>query len=290
MRFLTYKTDDRLGLGLELQDGSVLGLEQGSEFYVSDLHGLVQRGEDALAQAEKALKKHGKKVDVTQIAILPPITRPGKILCVGLNYRDHAEEAGMAVPEYANVFARFATSLVGSNQPIVLPSDSEKLDYEAEFAIVIGKAGRRIKAAEALSHVVGYSLFNDASIRDVQLRTTQWVMGKNYDATGAFGPCLVTADELPPGCQGLRLTATLNGTVVQDGSTDHLLFDVSTIIEQVSAAMTLEPGDVIITGTPAGVGMARKPPLWMKHGDTIEIAMDGLGRLKNHIEAETGST
>ncbi|MBN9221802.1 MAG: fumarylacetoacetate hydrolase family protein [Mesorhizobium sp.] len=286
MRFLTYRTVDTTGLGLVAANGEIHGLASDDDYFPGELLSLLHRGGDVLTRAATTLERHGKVLDEADIAYLPPIPSPGKILCVGLNYRDHAEEAGMAIPSHANVFARFATSLVGAGQPIILPHDSDHLDYEAEFAIVIGRAGRRIEAAAALDHVAGYALFNDGSLRDVQLRTSQWVLGKNFDATGAFGPWLVTSDELPPGCRGLRLTARLNGATVQDGSTDDLLFDVPTIIQQISAVMTLEPGDVIITGTPAGVGMARRPPLWMKAGDTIEIAMEGLGRLRNEIEEE----
>lgn len=286
MRFLTYSTGDTTGLGLVAANDDTFGISSGDHYFPGDLFSLLQQGGDALARAATTLERHGKVLDEAKIFYLPPIPRPGKILCVGLNYLDHAKEAGMAIPSHANVFARFATSLVGAGQSIILPSDTDQLDYEAEFAIVIGKTGRRIKATNALDHVVGYALFNDASLRDVQLRTSQWVLGKNFDATGAFGPWLVTSDELPPGCRGLRLTAKLNGETVQDGSTNDLLFDVPAIVEQLSAVMTLEPGDVIITGTPAGVGMARKPPLWMKPGDTIEIAMDGLGKLRNTIAAE----
>lgn len=286
MRFLTYRSGSNSGLALVAKNDEMRGLASCDEHFPGNLLSLLQSGGDALTKAAATLERHGKLLDASAITYLPPIPRPGKILCVGLNYRDHAEEAGMAIPAYANVFARFATSLVGAGQPVILPRDSNQLDYEAEFAIILGKAGHRIDLHKALDHVAGYALFNDISLRDVQLRTSQWTLGKNFDSTGAFGPWLVTCDELPRGCRGLRLTATLNGETVQNGSTDDLLFDVPTIIHQISAVMTLEPGDVIITGTPAGVGMARKPPLWMKAGDTIEIAMNGLGRLCSTIQAE----
>ncbi|MCO5149269.1 MULTISPECIES: fumarylacetoacetate hydrolase family protein [unclassified Shinella] len=286
MKFFTFRDTRGSGLGLVSQNNKLLGFWQEDEHFPGDLHTLLTQGGDSLAAAAASLERHGKELAEADITYLPPIPKPNKILCIGLNYRQHAYEANMSIPTHVNVFARFATSLVGAGQPVILPKESEQFDYEAEFAVIIGKGGRRISAAHALGHVAGYSLFNDVSVRDVQLRTSQWVLGKNFDATGAFGPCLVTADELPAGCQGLRLTATLNGEVVQDGTTDDLIFDVSTAIEQISAAVTLEPGDVIITGTPAGVGMARKPPRWMKAGDTIEIAMEGLGRLSNKVKAE----
>jgi 2-keto-4-pentenoate hydratase/2-oxohepta-3-ene-1,7-dioic acid hydratase in catechol pathway len=211
---------------------------------------------------------------------------PPKILCVGLNYDDHLEESGLKKPAYPEIFARFATSLIAHQQPIRRPPESAALDYEAELAVVIGKPGRRISAERSLDHVAGYSLFNDATIRDFQLRTPQWTMGKNFDGTGSFGPWLVTPDSVPPGARGLRIQGRLNGRVMQDSRTDQLIFDVASLIEMISVAISLERGDVIITGTPGGVGAARKPPVFMKPGDTFDVEIEKLGVLTNPVQDE----
>jgi acylpyruvate hydrolase len=216
--------------------------------------------------------------------VLPPVPVPPKILCVGLNYDDHLEESGMKKPAYPEIFARFPTSLIAHQEPIRRPHESISLDYEAELAVVIGKPGRRIPREMALEHVAGYSLFNDATLRDFQFRTPQWTMGKNFDGTGSFGPWLVTQDRVPPGARGLRIQGRLNGRVLQDACTDQLIFGVAELIEAISIAMTLERGDVIITGTPGGVGAARKPPVFMQPGDIFEVEIEGLGVLANPVE------
>jgi 2-keto-4-pentenoate hydratase/2-oxohepta-3-ene-1,7-dioic acid hydratase in catechol pathway len=187
-------------------------------------------------------------------------------------------------PVYPEIFARFATSLIAHREPIRRPPESSALDYEAELAVAIGRRGRRIQPDRALDHVAGYSLFNDATIRDFQLRTPQWTIGKNFDATGAFGPWLVTPDAVPPGAHGLRIQGRLNGRVMQDATTDRLIFSVSALIEMISVAMSLEPGDVIITGTPGGVGAARKPPVFMQQGDIFEVEIEGIGVLSNPVQ------
>ena len=225
-------------------------------------------------------------IDLNAVRILPPVPKPPKILCVGLNYDDHLEESGLKKPVYPEIFARFATSLIAHREPIRRPPESSALDYEAELAVVIGRGGRRIQPDSALDHVAGYSLFNDATIRDFQLRTPQWTMGKNFDATGAFGPWLVTPDAVPPGAHGLRIQGRLNSRVMQDASTDHLIFSVSALIEMISVAISLEPGDVIITGTPGGVGAARKPPVFMQPGDLFEVEIEGMGVLSNPVQDE----
>jgi 2-keto-4-pentenoate hydratase/2-oxohepta-3-ene-1,7-dioic acid hydratase in catechol pathway len=184
---------------------------------------------------------------------------------------------------------RSVMSLVPHGAPIVRPECSEKLDYEAELMVVIGRGGRHIPKETALEHVAGYSCFNDGSIRDYQRKSTQWTMGKNFDATGGFGPWLVTADELPPGARGLRIQSRLNGTVMQDSNTDRMIFDVATTIAILSEGMTLEPGDLIAMGTPSGVGYPRKPPVFMKPGDVVEIEIEGIGVLRNPIVAETSA-
>lgn len=221
------------------------------------------------------------------IKYLPVVPRPPKIICLGLNYADHAKEGGHERPEYPSFFMRGATSQVAHNQPIVRPRASTKLDYEAELAVVIGKHARHLTRDNALDCVAGYSCYNDGSIRDYQRKTNQWTIGKNFDATGGFGPWLVTPDELPAGAAGLRIQSRLNGKVMQDANTRDFLFNVVESLCIITECMTLEPGDVIITGTPAGVGYARTPPVWMAPGDVCEIDIEGIGVLSNTIVDET---
>lgn len=217
---------------------------------------------------------------------LPLVPNPSKIVCMGLNYADHAAEGGNARPEYPSFFMRGPSSLVAHGEAIIRPRASPNLDYEAELAVIIGTRARHLTKENALSCVAGYSCFNDGSIRDYQRKTSQWTIGKNFDKTGAFGPYLVTPDELPAGCEGLRIQSRLNGQVMQDANTAVFLWNVIESLVIISECMTLEPGDVIITGTPAGVGYARKPPVWMKPSDVCEIEIDGIGVLVNTIADE----
>ena len=216
----------------------------------------------------------------------PLVPRPGKIVCLGLNYADHAKEGGHARPEYPSFFLRGSTSLTGHQQPLIRPKASTKLDYEAELAVVIGKTARHLTKANALDCVAGYTCCNDGSVRDYQRKTNQWTIGKNFDATGPLGPWLVTPDELPLGAAGLRIQSRLNGKVMQDANTKDFLWDVVEALVIITECMTLEPGDVIITGTPAGVGYARTPPVWMAPGDVCEIEIEGIGVLSNPIADE----
>ncbi len=215
-----------------------------------------------------------------------PIERPGKIVCMGLNYADHAKEGGNARPEYPSFFMRGPSSMTAHLSPMVRPKVSDKLDYEAELAFIVGKKARHLTLDNALDCVAGYSIFNDGSIRDYQRKTTQWTIGKNFDRTGAFGPWLVTPDELPLGCHGLNIQSRLNGQVMQNANTKDFLWGVAETIVLISECMTLEPGDVVITGTPAGVGYARTPPVFMKPGDICEIEIESIGVLRNTITDE----
>jgi 2-keto-4-pentenoate hydratase/2-oxohepta-3-ene-1,7-dioic acid hydratase in catechol pathway len=218
-----------------------------------------------------------------QVSLLPCVPRPSKIICLGVNYHDHAAEGGNKVADYPTIFFRGPSSLLAHGGTIPIPPISTSLDYEAELALVIGKTTRNVSEADALDSVFAYACFNDATFRDYQRKTTQWTVGKNFDKTGGFGPCLVTADELPPGCVGLHIESRLNGQVMQSASTTDMVFHVAPTIAMMSACMTLEPGDVIVMGTPAGVGYARKPPVWMQPGDTIEIDIEGIGILSNQV-------
>jgi 2-keto-4-pentenoate hydratase/2-oxohepta-3-ene-1,7-dioic acid hydratase in catechol pathway len=245
----------------------------------------LEGGARLLEDLEKAAAAAPSRAvkDLAALTLLPPIMAPGKIMCLGLNYADHAAEGGHARPDYPSLFLRCSSSLVAHGSPIVRPLCSEQLDYEAELVAFIGRRARHVKAKEALAYVAGYSCFNDASVRNYQRKTAQWTIGKNFDATGAFGPAFVTADELPPGASGLRIVSRLNGKVMQDASTEDMLFPVAETIELLTECMTLLPGDVLVMGTPAGVGHARKPPVWMKDGDTVEVEIDQVGLLRNPI-------
>ena len=284
MKFMSYRTTAGAGLAVDRDDGFV-GLVEGRPGYPGTLLSLLQAGGDRLTRAGAALRDQGEAVDLASITALPPLL-PGKILCVGLNYADHAAESNMAVPEAPTIFSRFAASVVAPGAPIRLPRVSSALDYEGELAAIIGTSGRYIAKDAALDHVAGYAAFNDATIRDYQLRTPQWTIGKNFDGTGPFGPVMVTADALPPGASGLKIETRLNGEVMQKSSTDQLIFDVATLIATISEAMALEPGDVIITGTPAGVGGARKPQRFMRAGEVCEIEIEGIGILSNPVVAD----
>jgi 2-keto-4-pentenoate hydratase/2-oxohepta-3-ene-1,7-dioic acid hydratase in catechol pathway len=252
------------------------------------LPSLLALQSNALEQIGRALSRAGHVEVIADAAIrlLPPITNAGKVLCLGLNYEDHAAESKQARPDFPVVFLRSNTSLVSHGQPIVRPLQSPALDFEGELVAVIGRTARRVTRDKALDHVAGYSIFNDASVRDYQLRTPQWTVGKNFDASGAFGPDFVTSDELPAGAAGLEIETRLNGQVMQSANTREMIFGVAETIELLSACMTLEPGDVLVMGTPAGVGAARKPPVWMKPGDVVAVTIERIGTLSNPIVAE----
>ncbi len=285
MRFLRFDDAGRVGLAAAQAGSDVFkGFLQGEPGCPSDLTPALLGAMtlDALG----AQLAQGQPVDTGRVRRLPPVAQLRKIICIGLNYVDHASEAGRVVPDYPTVFARFESSLIGDGAPLVRPHQSGDFDYEGELVAVIGRGGRHIDKAHALDHVCAYSVFNDGSLRDYQKRTPQWTVGKNFDGTGAFGPWLVAASALPPGARGLRLQTRLNGAVVQDAGIDDMVFDVATLVATLSATMTLEPGDVIVTGTPSGVGMARKPPLWMKPGDVCEVDISGIGVLRNPVTAE----
>src|SRR5208282_780022 len=217
-----------------------------------------------------------------------PVSRPGKIICLGLNYLEHVKEGAQRdnIPQFPTIFMRGRTSLVPHGAPIVRPSVTETLDYEAEMILIVGKRAKHLTPANALSCVAGYSCGNEGSVREFQRKTTQWDMGKNFDRTGGFGPWLVSADELPPGGKGLKIESRLNGRVMQSDNTDNMMFPIVDMLVYITQGMTLEPGDIIFTGTPSGVGHARKPPVWMKNGDTIEVEIERIGVLRNPIADE----
>lgn len=211
-----------------------------------------------------------------------PVPRPGKIVCVGLNYRDHAAESKMPVPEKPVLFSKFATSVIGPGEPVVIPPTSEQVDYEAELAVVIGRRAKNVKAPEAYNHVLGYTAFNDVSARDFQFADGQWQRGKSCDTFAPMGQTIVTTDEIPDP-QKLSIKLLLNGQTMQDSNTNQLIFGVPQLIEFITESITLEPGDVIATGTPPGVGFARKPPVFLRPGDVMEVQIEGIGGLENPI-------
>ena len=280
MRLIAFQSQGQpaigLRLGQEVVDLTAAGLP-------ATLDALLRAGPEGLAAAQRAGASARSRLPLAGIAWLPPLQSPSKAIAVGLNYVDHAAEGNFEPPKYPVLFHRFPSSWVGHGQPLVRPHVSTQFDYEGELVVVIGKAGRYIDKAKALDHVAGYSLFNDGSIRDYQFKSAQWMMGKNFDRSGAFGPELVTADELPAGAAGLKLQTRLNGRVMQEADTRDMIFDVATLVSVCSEPFALQPGDIIIAGTPAGVGFARKPPVFMMAGDVCEVEIEGVGLLSNPV-------
>lgn len=281
MRFVSFKADNAIGLALDV-NGTWHALKTGDAGYPGDLLSLIRAGDEAIANAAAVLKT-APAINLADVVLLPPLSNPEKIVCIGLNYTDHSAESGFTQPDFPTIFGRFNSSLIAHGAPIMRPETSVQLDYEGELVAVIGKTARGVSEADALDHVAGYSIFNDGSIRDYQFKSPQWTAGKNFDDTGAFGPWFVTADELPRGCAGLRLQTRLNGQVVQEASIDDMVFSVASLVSILSGFMTLVPGDVIVTGTPSGVGVARKPQLFMKDGDICEVEIEGIGILSNPV-------
>ncbi len=229
-------------------------------------------------------------VDPASVSFLPPVITPPKIICVGLNYADHTRESKYEQPDYPTLFLRVATSLIGHGAAMERPLCSDSLDFEGELAVVLGSGGRYIPKDRALDCVFGYSVFNDGSVREYQFKSPQWTVGKNFDRTGAFGPYVVTADELPPGAKGLLLQTRLNGEVVQSANTSDMIHDIASLISTISEAITLEAGDVIVAGTPSGIGWARQPKLLMRHGDVVEVSIQKVGVLTNTVRDESPAT
>ncbi|MBB1634637.1 fumarylacetoacetate hydrolase family protein [Cupriavidus sp. UME77] len=264
-----------------------LGAREGDKIRIlgeASLESLLAAGVDLETYASQ--QTSGRLVSEADITFLPVVEHPAKIFCIGLNYADHTKESKYEQPTYPTIFPRYDTSLVGHGQPIIRPRVSDTLDYEGELAVVLKKGGRHIAKEDALDCIAGYALFNDGSVREYQFLSPQWTVGKNFDATGAFGPELVTASEVPAGAKGLLLETRLNGKVVQSASTDTMVFDIATLISVISEAITLEASDVIVTGTPSGIGWAREPKLLMRPGDVCEVSVTGFAPLRNTIADE----
>lgn len=318
MKLVTYTADGEPRLGALVQQSQIIDLNRG--YYMlkqtegqpvterladamvpSDMVAFLEGGEQALEAAEAVLRFVEKQMasgtslvgrwgasivyDERDVRLLAPILKPPKIVGIGLNYRDHAEEQGAKVPKVPMIFAKFATSIIGPDEPIIYPSITEQLDYEAELAFVIGKGGKNIPAEQAEEHIAGYCVFNDVTARDVQLSDRQWVRGKTGDTLAPMGPYLVTRDEVPEP-DNLQIKLWLNGELMQDSRTDQLIFDIPYLVNFLSEAFTLEPGDIVATGTPSGVGFARKPPVFMKVGDRVKVEVEGLGVLENPVAAD----
>ena len=285
MRLISYKTDTGPRVAA-VRDGQYVDLHAADASLPTSMIELLAGGPEMLRRAAIAALS-GEPLAAESIRLLAPVPRPPKIFGVGLNYADHARESGKEPPSEPVIFSKLPTTVAAHEQPIVLPRNSSKVDYEAELVVVIGRGGRHIARDAAMQHVAGYCCGHDVSARDWQHQKpgAEWLLGKSFDTFGPFGPELVTADEIPePG--NLRIQLQLNGRTMQDSSTRQLIFSVAELIAYISSVCTLEPGDIIFTGTPPGVGAARKPPVWLKPGDVVEIEIEGIGVLRNPVVAE----
>ena len=286
MRLVSFEREGAHRYGI-LVDGGIIDLRRAAPGLPETLLDLLAAGADGLAQA-RAVGQDVRAEDhlaPDAVHLLAPIPRPGKILCVGLNYREHAAESNIVPPDYPTIFAKYNNTVIGPRDPIVLPSVTEQVDYEGELGVVIGRRVRGLSEAEALSCVAGYLVFNDVSARDYQGRTSQWTIGKSFDTFAPMGPALVTADEIPDP-QNLDLRVSIGDTVLQSSNTRHMIFSVARIIAYITEAITLEPGDVIATGTPEGVGASRTPQRFLKAGETVRVEVKRLGALENPVVAE----
>jgi 2-keto-4-pentenoate hydratase/2-oxohepta-3-ene-1,7-dioic acid hydratase in catechol pathway len=283
MRFVTFQHDGHAHAGVMSGDQVVSLKSAGFPTMIS----FLEAGPDAFKHAEALLEKPPEDAafPLRSVKLLAPIPRPSKIVCVGLNYRDHAIETNNPIPTTPTIFTKFASSITAPGDPIVLPRNSEKPDYEAELAFVIGKGGRHIQASAWKEHVFGYMNLNDVSARDFQLATSQWTIGKTFDTFCPMGPWLVSADEVPDP-HSLDIQLTINGEILQKSNTREFIFDIPRLVEYLSSVFTFEAGDVVTTGTPPGVGMARTPPRWLKPGDDVVVSIQGLGELRNPVIKE----
>ena len=285
MKLVTFRVDDAWRLGV-VRDLNVVGVSVAVSSAYSPLRSFLLGGSREFERVnEEAEAKFENGHDVQQLdglVLAPPVPDPEKVLCVGFNYADHASEMAVERPSAPDVFAKFRNSLIGSGDQIVLPGVSTEIDYEGELAAVIGQRCRGVEAEHALRYVGGYTILNDVTARDLQFRTSQWTLGKAVDTFAPVGPVLTTADEIPDP-QSLDLTTRVNGEVLQQSSTGAMIFSVAQIIAAVSAVMTLEPGDIISTGTPSGVGWKRVPPRFLSAGDVVEVEISGIGILRNEV-------
>lgn len=280
MKLITFK---KLGVpsggyrvGVLTDDGKIGDLTQGQDLSATEVLSYFDLDSGFLK------RQPSDTLSRDEVEIVSPVPRPGKIICIGLNYRDHAEESGMAIPTSPVIFSKFSTCSIGPNEPVIIPEGSTQTDYEAELAFVIGRRAQNVKKEDALNYVFGYTNFNDVSARDFQFADGQWQRGKSCDTFAPMGEFIATTDEIPDP-QNLSIKLHLNGETLQDSNTDQMIFGVAELVEFLSQFITLEPGDVVATGTPPGVGFARKPPVYLKDGDTVEVEIEGLGVLSNPV-------
>jgi 2-keto-4-pentenoate hydratase/2-oxohepta-3-ene-1,7-dioic acid hydratase in catechol pathway len=284
-------------VAFEAKDGRRLGIVEGDQLIdlqaadanaPRDLGAWLRQSNGELSPLADLAKRApaSARVPLNGITYAPPVGNPGKIVCLGLNYLEHVKEGFRDVPKFPTIFMRSTTSLLAHEQPMLRPKMTDSLDYEAELVLIIGKRVKHLTMDNAYSCIAGYSCFNDGSVREFQRRTTQWDMGKNFDKTGGFGPWMISADEVPAGGKGLKIESRLNGKVMQSDNTSNMMFPIAETLVDISQGMTLEPGDIVVTGTPSGVGFARKPPVWMNDGDVCEVEIEGVGLLRNPIKAE----
>jgi len=281
MHLVNFRHGDRIEFGVKrdrfVRSLAGAGYRSDTEFFAG--------GEEALAAAQRLLAQPvAEQVALSEVQLLAPVLKPGKILCVGLNYRDHAEESHMEIPRVPTIFLKLPNAVTGSGADIVLPRNSTQPDYEAELAAVVGRGGRNIRAENWEQHVLGYTILNDVSARDVQLATSQWILGKSFDTFAPMGPAIVTTDEIRDP-HALDIQLSIDGEVLQRSNTKHLIFKLPELIAHLSAVIPLEPGDVISTGTPAGVGLGRKPQRWLQPGEEVVVRIEGIGELRNRTVA-----
>jgi len=283
VRLISFIKNGASGGGI-LKENGVLPLK---DLGYSDAIAFIAAGEPAIAAAERIIGKASSRdlLPLSNVKVVAPVPRPPKIFCIGLNYRDHAIESKMEMPAVPTVFAKYSTAVVGPGAPIVLSSATQKPDYEAELAVVIGKGGNRIAREHWEDHVFGYTILNDVSARDVQLATSQWTLGKSLSSFAPMGPHIVTKDEIPDP-HTLDIQLSIGGETLQHSNTSELIFRVPELIEYISKFVTLEPGDIISTGTPAGVGLGRTPPRWLRAGEEVVIEIEKIGTLRNPVIAE----
>ncbi len=284
MRFVTFEQEGPAVAGVARPDSTVVDL---TPLGVSTILDVIAAGPELISKAgafaDAALET--ARIPLSTVKLLAPIPRPRKLICVGLNYRDHAEETHSEIPSVPTIFNKFATAVIGPGDKIVLPKVSKSPDYEAEFAFVIGRGGRHIRSEDWRDHIFGYTIVNDVSARDYQRATTQWLMGKTFDTFAPMGPWIVTADEIEDP-HALDISMTINGEVLQNSNTRNLIFKIPDLVSFLSSVFTLEPGDIVSTGTPAGVGVARKPPRFLRPGDDVVVKVAGIGELRNSVIAE----
>jgi len=288
MKLVTFVQNGSTRIGaLVTRNGAegIVDFSQADPSLPKDMLAFLEGGKATQAAAQKAIDSATKTLALSDVKLLAPIPRPGKIICIGLNYSDHAAETGQAIPKYPIVFSKYSNTVIATGDSIVLPNVSNEVDYEAELGFVIGKTAHHVSAADALDYVAGYMPINDVSARDYQTRISQWTMGKTFDTFAPMGPALVTSDEIAD-AGNLKIKLTINGEVLQDSNTNKLIFGIPQLVEALTEVMTLEAGDVVSTGTPPGVGMARNPKRYMKAGDVVDITIEGLGTLSNPVVGE----